>query len=142
MPLSHHLFFLPKYHHNPQLERLARHCQKKEKIMAFYDTCRKGCFFVLGQKRYGHALCRKKSMPHTLKHDPVFFLFFFFFFSLPVCLSCKNAPTDSRFAEYTTEAATPRFRPMRHPSMRHCSTTKDTHSSLDSVSRLEPLQEH
>lgn len=64
--------------------------------MAFYDTCRKGCFFVLGQKGYGHALCRKKSMPHTLKHDAAFFLPF----SLLMCLSCKNAPTDSRSDEH------------------------------------------
>jgi len=106
--------------------------------MAFYDTCRKGCFFVLGQKGYGHALCRKKSMPHTLKHDAVLFLLF----SLLMCLSWKNAPTDSRSDEHTTKAATSQSRPMRHPPMRNSFTIQDAHSSLDSTSGLEPLQEH
>ena len=39
--------------------------------MAFYDTCRKGCFFVCAS-RASDVCCVVKSQCHTLKHDFLF----------------------------------------------------------------------
>jgi len=63
-------FFSFKYHHNPHRRPLDLDAQKR-KNMAFYDTCRKGCFFVCAS-RASDVCCVVKSQCHTLKHDFLF----------------------------------------------------------------------